>query len=117
MKIAIIDDNYFFVEAFEVLIDLIGNVDLIQKAKNVNEFLERKDLQKLDMLFIDIKLPLANRIRTIRRTLKIKPSIKIICLSNVKYSKIYKNVIDAGAKKWIIKDDLSVPLIEKIINE
>jgi DNA-binding NarL/FixJ family response regulator len=76
----------------------------IYEAENGKELLENVLKVKPDIIFMDIEMPVMSGIEATRETLKICPQSKIIALSMHGNENFYSEMIDAGAKGFLLKN-------------
>ena len=119
IKIFIVDDHNLFREGLKFL---LSNNDLISdifEAENGKDLLENVLDVKPDIILMDIEMPIMNGIEATKGTLKIYPKSKVIALSMHSNENFYSEMIDAGAKGFLLKnskfEDVQNAIIE--VNE
>jgi len=104
LKIYIVDDHNLFREG---LLFLLSNSNLeadIYEAENGEQFLNQFQLINPDIILMDIEMPIINGITATHEALKINPYLKIIALSMYGNENYYSEMIDAGAKGFLLKN-------------
>ncbi|MBN1112493.1 MAG: response regulator transcription factor [Bacteroidales bacterium] len=104
LKIFIVDDHNLFREG---LLFLLSNSNLeadIYEAENGEQFLDKFQLINPDIILMDIEMPVINGITATYEALKINPELKIIALSMYGNENYYTEMIDAGAKGFLLKN-------------
>jgi len=104
LKIYLVDDHKLFREGLKLLLSTQDFVHHIYEASNGREFLENLSLVDCDVVLMDIEMPEINGIDATREALKIKPGLKIIVLSMYGDEQYYYQMIDAGAKGFMLKN-------------
>lgn len=104
LKIYLVDDHALFREGIKFLLSKCSMVAGIYEAGNGLELLEGVATVKPDIILMDIEMPVMNGIDATRRVLKILPECKIIALSMYADECFYKDMIDAGAKGFLLKN-------------
>lgn len=104
LKIYLVDDHKLFREGLKLLLSTQDFVHHIYEASNGREFLENLSLIDCDVVLMDIEMPEINGIDATREALKIKPDLKIIVLSMYGDEQYYYQMIDAGAKGFMLKN-------------
>ena len=102
-KVIIVDDHKMFRNGLKVLIEVgkIGTV--VAEADNGQQFLRLLEKHVPDIVLMDIDMPIMNGIEATKQAIKIQPEIKILVLSMFSDKKHYSEIIQAGAKGFIIK--------------
>ncbi len=104
MKVFIVDDHNLFREGLSFLLSRDNEIAEIYEAKNGRELLDNLIKTKPDIILMDIEMPLMNGIDATREALKIYPESKIIALSMHANENYYSEMIDAGAKGFLLKN-------------
>ncbi len=104
LKIYLVDDHKLFREGLKLLLSTKDFVHHIYEASNGREFLENLSFVDCDVVLMDIEMPEINGIDATREALKIKPGLKIIVLSMYGDEQYYYQMIDAGAKGFMLKN-------------
>ena len=104
LKIYLVDDHKLFREGLKLLLSTQDFVHHIYEASNGREFLENLSFVDCDVVLMDIEMPEINGIDATREALKIKPGLKIIVLSMYGDEQYYYQMIDAGAKGFMLKN-------------
>ena len=104
LKIYLVDDHKLFREGLKLLLPTQDFVHHIYEASNGREFLENLSFVDCDVVLMDIEMPEINGIDATREALKIKPGLKIIVLSMYGDEQYYYQMIDAGAKGFMLKN-------------
>ena len=104
LTICVVDDHALFREG---LVQLLAGSDIqgeICEAKNGIELLDLLEQKNIDLILMDIEMPEMNGIDTTREALKRHPGQKIIALSMYANESYYSEMIDAGAKGFLLKN-------------
>lgn len=104
LKIYLVDDHKLFREGLKLLLSTQEFVHHIYEASNGREFLENLTFVDCDVVLMDIEMPEVNGIDATREALKIRPDLKIIVLSMYGDEQYYYQMIDAGAKGFMLKN-------------
>lgn len=105
LKILLVDDHKLFREGLRLLLKNIPLVNEIYETANGKEFLEflQKGLMP-DIVFMDIDMPELNGIDATCKAIQLYPELKVIGLSMYSDEDFYTNMIEAGAKGFILKN-------------
>lgn len=102
-KIIITDDHKIFREGLKSLIVKEGIADVIAEASNGSELLKLLPQHQPDLILMDIEMPEMDGVEATRKAMEINPDLKILVLSTFGDQAHYFNIIQAGAKGFILK--------------
>lgn len=105
IRYAIIDDNTFLMHATREKLSFFDDFELRFTAINGKECL--KELEKnsnIDVILMDIEMPVMNGIDTTEAVKKLYPQIKIVMLTVFDNDELIFNAIQAGADGYLLKD-------------
>jgi CheY-like chemotaxis protein len=116
-RILLVDDNKKFLQAFRFLLEeaLGDRIMILQEAYNGQECLDIIEKQTMDVIFMDINMPIMDGIEATKKANMLYRDINIIAVSFHDEMKYIKQMIEAGAKNYVIKEDLNKAVLEKII--
>lgn len=118
MKVAIIDDHKMFRQGVEAMLSEHDDVDLAWGAATRAEALKcLEDHIPPDAILLDISLGQENGIALAREILDSNPDINILGLSMHKEDKYIVDLLEAGAKGYLLKEagaDEMVTAIKKV---
>ena len=119
IKIAIVDDNSFLTKATQEKLSFFEDFDLKFTAfdgKNAQEKLEKN--HNIDLILMDIEMPIMNGIEATQIIKSKYPQIKIIMLTVFDNDENIFNAIKAGADGYLLKEvnpkDLHQGIIDTI---
>ncbi len=104
MKILLVDDHNLIRNGLKMLLDTLHGYEVAGEASNGKEFLEIILKNDYDIVFLDIEMPEINGIEAARRAIELKPDLKIITLSMYGDEEYYDQMVDAGAKGFLLKN-------------
>ena len=104
LNLYLVDDHKLFREGLKLLLSTQDFVKHIYEASNGREFIENLQLTKCDVVLMDIEMPEMNGIEATREALHLHPELKIIVLSMYGDEQYYYQMIDAGAKGFMLKN-------------
>lgn len=104
VQIMVVDDHAIFRKGMITLLQELPYVTVVGEAANGQEFLDTFQGLKPDLVFMDIKMPLKDGIQSTREALSINPSLKIVTLSMFGEEEYLQNMLDAGARGFLLKN-------------
>lgn len=105
IKTAIADDNSFLITAVKEKLSFFEDIDVKFSAMNGSDLLEKLgDNHNLDVILMDIEMPVLNGIEATEIVKKKYPHIKIIMLTVFDNDENIFNAIKAGADGYLLKE-------------
>ncbi len=92
-----------------LLIGDILSVDTLAKA------LSLISRQTFSLIFLDLFLPDSNGLDSFSSLVKINSKLPVIIYSGLSDTKVALNAITLGAQDFLIKDEITAPLLEKAV--
>lgn len=105
IRVAIVDDNAFLTKAVEEKLSFFDDIDIKFKAKNGEEALTKlSDNHNLDLILMDIEMPVMDGIEATAKVKQKYPQIKIIMLTVFDNDENIFKAIKAGADGYLLKE-------------
>ena len=105
IRIAIVDDNSFLISAIKEKLSFFDDVRVKHTALNGSELLTKlEDDHNLDVILMDIEMPVLNGIETTQMVKQKYPQLKIIMLTAFDNDENIFNAIKAGADGYLLKE-------------
>lgn len=104
IKIFLVDDHTLFREGLRFLLSDDELISEIYEAENGKVLLQNILDIKPDIILMDIEMPEMNGIEATKECCKIYPEAKVIALSMYANENFYTEMIDAGAKGFLLKN-------------
>ena len=104
MRILLVDDHTLFRNGLKMLLDTLPGYEVTGEASNGRDFLDLIAKHDYDIVFLDIEMPEINGIDAARKAIEQKPELKIITLSMYGDEEYYDQMVDAGAKGFLLKN-------------
>lgn len=105
LKIAIAEDNIFLLHAIKEKLSFFSDLQVVMIAENGALLLEQLQQDcSVDLILMDIDMPVLNGIETTAQIKKLYPQIKIVILTVLDdYNNIFQ-AIQAGANGYLLKE-------------
>ena len=105
IKIIIVDDNSFLIKAIKEKLSFFEDIQFKYSANNGSEVIQKLEQDKnVDVVLMDIEMPIMNGIEATLEIKKRYPQIKIIMLTVFDNDENIFNAIKAGADGYLLKD-------------
>ncbi|MBN1599060.1 MAG: response regulator transcription factor [Bacteroidales bacterium] len=117
LKVLIADDNPHFAKAlkFMLLDSFQDRIEDIIIVKDGEECLIELNKKIYDMVFMDINMPKINGIDATREATTLYRNLIVIAVSFHSEMKYVIQMIEAGARSYIIKDEICRDSLEKAL--
>ena len=117
-KVLIADDNPHFAKAlkFMLLDSFQDRIEDISMVKDGEECLKELNRKIYDMVFMDINMPKVNGIDATREATILYRNLVIVAVSFHSEMKYIVQMIEAGARSYIIKDEICRDSLEKALS-
>lgn len=100
----IVDDHALFRDGLKLLLNSFPNFKVVAEASNGEEFLQTLELIPVDIVLLDIEMPILNGIEATKIAIKKQANLKIITLSMYGDEEYCYKMIEAGASGFLLKD-------------
>jgi DNA-binding NarL/FixJ family response regulator len=119
IRIILADDHEIFRDGFKAMIKKQPSVALIGEASNGEELVEITRQLKPDVVVTDIKMPKMDGLQATKVLSKELPEIGIVALSMIDEENLIVDMMEAGAKGYLLKNAHKTEIIEaiKAVNE
>lgn len=104
IDIILADDHEIFRDGFAVMMKKIPEINLVGEAANGEELIKLSRLLKPEVVVTDIKMPKMDGIEATKQLKKEFPSIGIIALSMFDEENLIVEMLEAGAKGYLLKN-------------
>lgn len=105
IRLAIADDNSFLISAVKEKLSFFDDLEVRFTGLNGKEMLEKLEVnQNIDLILMDIEMPIMNGIEATRLIKQKHPQIKIIMLTVFDNDENIFNAIKAGADGYLLKE-------------
>lgn len=119
LRILIVDDHPRFINALKFILsdsfeDKIQSIDV---ASNGSECIEILSDKVVDLIFMDIDMPVMNGIEATQIITSNYRDLIVIALSFHTDMKYIVKMIEAGARNYIIKEEISKDLLSGVLEK
>jgi two-component system, NarL family, response regulator NreC len=114
IKLVIADDHEIFRDGFKLMLTKYPEIILVGEAENGKQLVDLVQKIKPDVVITDIKMPMMDGIEATKKITEILPNIGIIGLSMFDEDDLIVDMLEAGAKGFLIKNAGKEQIIEAI---
>lgn len=114
INIILADDHEIFRDGFRVMLSKIPAINLMAEAPNGEELIKLARKLHPDVIVTDIKMPVIDGIKATKQLVTEFPSIGIIALSMFDEEDLVIDMLEAGAKGYLLKNAQKDEIINAI---
>lgn len=114
IKVFFVDDHDMFREGVKPLLTGGNNIEIVGEAVNGQDFLDKINSLKTDVVLMDIAMPLMDGIEATKKAHQLYPDLKILALTMFGDEKYYYQMITSGVKGFVLKSTSITELIRAI---
>jgi DNA-binding NarL/FixJ family response regulator len=114
ISVVIADDHEIFRDGFRAMLKKYSEIKLAGEAGNGKELVDIAGKLKPQVIFTDIKMPVMDGIEATKILVKNNPDINIVALSMFDEDTLILDMLEAGAKGYMLKNAHKDEIIEAI---
>lgn len=114
IKIMLVDDHRIFMEGLKEIIEQQPGMYVVATAENGGEMLVKMQSYNVDVVILDIQMPIMNGINAALEIQQRFPSTRILILSMHSDRSFVQRIFDIGAHGYLLKNSGKPELIEAI---
>ena len=104
IRIALVDDHQLFRKSLASLLESSSDFEIIYDTDNGLHFLEYAQAENIDVVWLDIQMPILNGFEVCKRLKMINPNIKILIISQLTSKEVIHHVMECGADGFCSKN-------------
>ncbi len=113
-KILIVDDHPITRSGIKSILDFNASTEIVGEAEDGIEAISLVSKLKPEIVLMDISMPKLSGVEATRKILDLEPDTKIIAFSIHSSEKFVKEMLDAGASGYLLKEEAPEELIKGI---
>jgi two-component system, NarL family, response regulator NreC len=116
IKVVIADDHELFRDGLKLMLSKHKEIEIAGEAENGIELIELVKKYKPDVILTDIKMPLMDGIEAVKKITADNADAAIVCLSMFDEESLIMEMLEAGAKGYLIKNSDKKEIYDAIIS-
>lgn len=104
IKVFIVDDHEIFRNGLKLVFSKNNEMEIVGEAGSGEEFLRTMDTNDFDVVLMDIKMKGLSGIETTEKAIGKNPDIKVLVLSTFGEEEFLHQIINVGAKGFLLKN-------------
>lgn len=114
ITLVIADDHEIFRDGMALMLSKQDDIRLVAQAEDGKELIELTEKHQPDVILTDIKMPRMDGIEATRLLIQKYPDLKIIALSMFDEENLIIEMLESGAKGYLLKNADKLEIIEAI---
>ncbi|WP_341840448.1 response regulator transcription factor [Chitinophaga caseinilytica] len=114
IRLAVADDHEIFLDGLALMLSRQEHITLVGRAADGRELLDLVHREKPDVVMTDIKMPKMDGIAATRQLVQELPGIRVIALSMFDEEGLIVEMLEAGAKGYLLKNADKQEILEAI---
>ena len=114
IQVMIVDDHKMVREGLKRILELDGDIKVIDEADNGKDFIKKLKTVKPDIVLLDINMPVMNGIEVLEYLSKRKKTPKVLVLTVHNEIEYLMKAVDLGIDGYILKDSEAEELIKAV---
>lgn len=115
IKLLLCDDHPLVIEGLKLMLIDDDRFEIVGEVYNGKEALDFLESNAVDILLMDINMPVLNGLETAKIVKKKHPELKVIMLSMLNDSSIIKHLIEQGVRAYMMKNAGQDEIVSTII--
>ncbi|MFJ8260981.1 response regulator [Rummeliibacillus sp. NPDC094406] len=103
IKAAIVEDQEILRKSLKIVIESISDIEIVGTAENGEQAIALCEKENLDIVLMDIQMPVMDGVQATEEIKKRWPNIKVIILTTFQDVTHVLNALNAGAEGYILK--------------
>lgn len=104
IQIAVVDDHSLFRKGMISILQQVLDFDVVMEATNGQEFLDKLSTQAIDVVLMDLQMPVLDGIKTTEIVRSKYPDTKVLILSMHDEDQFVLHLMEIGANGYLLKD-------------
>ena len=105
IKVAIADDQVLFLKGLKFIIETFDNIELVLEAQNGRELLDKLKEIEVNIILMDLKMPIMDGMEATVEVRKLYPTVKVIFLSMHDDERLISHMMKIGASGYLLKNE------------
>jgi two-component system response regulator DegU len=116
IKVALVDDHQLFRKSLSLLLSSFEGISVVYDTQDGMSFLKYLENTEIDVLLLDLEMPIVNGYDVCKQAKFIDPNLKVIILSQLTSKEAVHKVMEIGANGYFTKNSSPDMLEDAIKN-
>lgn len=104
-RVAIVDDQKLFRGGLKMILSGDPSIKVVFEAGNGKQFFERLAFEPVNIVILDVEMPIMDGIETLKRLQQQHPEVKVIMLTMHDSDRLINHLMQCGASGFLLKDE------------
>ena len=114
IRIAIVDDQKLFRGGLKMILEAPPDIDVVFEADHGQQFFERLAFEPVDLIILDVEMPIMDGPTTLEKLQRDFPEIHVIMLTMHDSDRLINHLMQLGASGFLLKDENPEVVIEAV---
>ena len=114
IRLAIAEDHQSLIDGIKLLLEYEEDISIVGTANDGEELLEIVEKKRPTVVLTDIRMPKMDGIEATKQIKRINPEIKVLAFSMFDQTDAIKQMLDAGATGYILKNSSLTEVLSAI---
>lgn len=114
LRLLLADDHTVVRQGLRKVLEQVPDWEVVAEAGNGREAVRLADEHKPDVAILDVAMPQLNGIEATRQIVRLVPGTRVLVLSMHADEAYVAQMLQAGAKGYLLKDSADVDLVEAV---
>lgn len=104
IRLLLVDDHHIVLDGIKALLDEVEGFDCIATADNGQKALDMLNVFDVDVVLMDIDMPIMNGMEATKRIKKEYPKVRVISLTQHSERGMVQKLLDCGSDGYLLKN-------------
>ena len=114
IRVLLVDDHTIVREGVSALLELTPEIEIVGEAANGNEAVEMARQRPVDLVLMDLDMPVMGGLEATRSICREFPDMKVLILTQYDHKEHVLSILEAGAHGFLNKSAASFELVSAI---
>ena len=114
IRIAVVDDQKLFRGGLKMILEGADDIEVVFEAGHGKQFFERLAFEPVQVVILDVEMPVMNGPTTLEKLQREHPHINVIMLTMHDSDRLINHLMQLGASGFLLKDENPEVVIEAV---
>lgn len=105
IRLALVDDQQLFRAGLKLILAEEPEFEVVFEADHGRQFFERLRFEPVDIVLLDVEMPIMDGMETLERLRQDHPEVKVIMLTMHESERLIIHLMNGGASGFLLKDE------------
>lgn len=114
INVALVDDHILVRSGLKLMLKQVDDIQVVFEASHGRELLDKMESSPIDVILLDIEMPVMDGKETLEHLRKHFPEIKVLILTMHQHDSFIVNMMEIGANGYLLKESNPDEVIDAI---